>query len=145
LLPKTARLQIGGLEDDAEAGADRGRESSAARQRRRYASMWDGARDLFSQVLGQPDPKQAELLRSPQTPSSLPRNHFNAESCLRLLEVLPESARNAESLRASAMRRLAQMLNEDDDQRARPTVRRRRAVPLSSSSENGSEYSSFDE
>ena len=125
MLPRTSRLRIGGLEDAAAAGADRGgRESSDARQRRRYASMWDGARNLLGEIMAQPEAQPAQQLPHPS-----PRNHFTADSCLRLLEVLPESARNAKRLRASAMRRLTQMM--DDDQR--PTVRRRRRAASSSS------------
>ncbi len=134
MLPRTARLRIGGLEDADEA--DRGgRESAEARQRRRYASMWDGARNILGDIMAQHEAQPAQQLLSPS------QNNFNAESCLRLLEVIPENARNAKRLRKSAMRRLAQMM--DDDQRT--TVRRnrsRRDASPSSSSESESVYSS---
>ena len=118
-----ARCILGLEEEENAAGGGGDDGGRASRQRRRFANMWDGARPLFEEFLGQPDLPEA-IIASPVPQRAQP--HFNVESCIQLLSVLPPSERD---LRADAIDRLRAYMDADRNAEAMqpaPTVPRRR-------------------
>jgi hypothetical protein len=101
MLPLATRCNIG-CEDAAE-GADESGGRTQQRQRRRYADMWDGLRDMMPNILQEPSAPV------PAPPQNIV--YMSADNCLRLLTALRDGERP--QLRESVLDHVQSLLNAE--------------------------------
>jgi hypothetical protein len=105
MLPRNARCILG-IEggEPGERGAEAERESQAQRRvRTRFAAMWEGASDIIQRFVEKPQQQPV--------PPPPPRRNFDANTCIQLLNVLPQ---NESRLRRSALGRLRSFMAQDE-------------------------------
>jgi hypothetical protein len=137
MLPRNSRCIIG-LEGEqpgelGESGAAaEGGSQAEQRVKKRFAAMWAGASDLIERFVD--GPQQLQPVLPPP-----PRRNFDANTCIQLLNVLPE---NEAQLRQSALGRLRSFMAQDeaadaaegDSDTTIPARRYRQAIPPAPSS-----------